>query len=907
MKAKWRMRWTGLALLVAGCALNSVHALDRSDLLFQAGLDGRTDAGFARGDRTAQADYQPRFIDGVRGQAAVVGPQSGRVAPPVAPVDYWLDVAIPVTYRNPDIGALRYAQAQNLDWREGTLAFWAKPLDWASGDGANHYLAHFNMRDMLSFVYSPYVGWVEFRRSRISDRNDYCKFLATRANLPREAWSHIAVAWRGQELWTYLDGELCKTVSEGVPRVEGGGEWLAFGEANAATTAFDEMLTLNRAVTPVEAEALFRRTRQGTAGPVLTVPATTAAPVLDGKLAADEYARAARVTGWIDELLGVGNDDPTEFLVNYDETHLHVAVRFPVPAKYHEDPVVYVGNPLRLKAKGEDADLSGDDHIEIVLRPAGSSDEYRFGLTGAGARFDARNGDRDWDGDWRWQTHADEESWMVEIALPFALFGRPAPARGEQWEANFRHRALQVIDWGSIWAYSGPEPNACGTLVFGGDGPFVKIERLIPPRTGAFEVAGRVVGAPTQPPASWMATVAIGTNTVLGPVPEAAAGAGRPDDAEVFRKNLVLDLHAATGGVFKVTQVLDRPLAADLAAVVRDATGRVVFHQRIPFADSVTTTMGASMLPSRGAVLIEIDAGSIAAVERGLGAAITILNADGRTVREQTVARLASVLSGVTLDVADLPAGVYTARVQLQAKDQARAPMEQAFEIWPKPEWLGNTIGITDEVLPPWTPLAYTGGTLSCWGRQLDVGQSLLPERIDVLGETLFAAPPALTLTAGGKTNRLSRAAVRFTRRDPQRAEFTAETETPGFRITTENWIEYDGFQWITLTVTPKQPGAEVQDLTLELPFRREIATHWFNGEYRPDSLTGYLPDKPLRHGPANLARFGTAERGLQWCWQETYRWRLEKPAEALELLPGPDAYRVRLTFIDHAVKLNEP
>src|SRR4051794_27823707 len=60
--------------------------------------------------------------------------------------------------------------------------------------------------------------------------------------------------------------------------------------------------------------------------------------------------------------------------------------------------------------------------------------------------------------------------------------------------------------------------------------------------------------------------------------------------------------------------------------------------------------------------------------------------------------------------------------------------------------WIGNKIGVTEKVLPPWTPIEWKQDTgaalnLSCWGRTYAVDGSGLPTQVKVLDENILSAP----------------------------------------------------------------------------------------------------------------------------------------------------------------------
>jgi len=68
----------------------------------------------------------------------------------------------------------------------------------------------------------------------------------------------------------------------------------------------------------------------------------------------------------------------------------------------------------------------------------------------------------------------------------------------------------------------------------------------------------------------------------------------------------------------------------------------------------------------------------------------------------------------------------------------------------PSPEWQGNTLGLEDNVLPPWTPLQLRrtkGGwwnrrpatRVSCWGRTYEFNEMGLPAQITAKNKAMLA------------------------------------------------------------------------------------------------------------------------------------------------------------------------
>lgn len=73
-------------------------------------------------------------------------------------------------------------------------------------------------------------------------------------------------------------------------------------------------------------------------------------------------------------------------------------------------------------------------------------------------------------------TSAGNQSWQVEIRLPFADLGQPTPRPGEVWRANFyrynrtRGQKEELVSWSPTRLRSFHQPSRFGTLEFGPPG-----------------------------------------------------------------------------------------------------------------------------------------------------------------------------------------------------------------------------------------------------------------------------------------------------------------------------------------------------------------------------------------------------------------------------------------------------
>lgn len=152
------------------------------------------------------------------------------------------------------------------------------------------------------------------------------------------------------------------------------------------------------------------------------IPLVEAAPRLDGVLDDAAWERAAKL-GPLTQASprpGAPASTATDIRLLHDGRTLFVAVRAGEAA----------GHTRIQRQTRRDADLSGDDHLALVLDPAGAGrNGHVFRLNAIGAQADALVFDSgaeraDWDAIWDARVHATDEGWTAELAIPLqALSG----------------------------------------------------------------------------------------------------------------------------------------------------------------------------------------------------------------------------------------------------------------------------------------------------------------------------------------------------------------------------------------------------------------------------------------------------------------------------------------------------
>jgi hypothetical protein len=869
-------------------------ALDRSQVTFHAPLDGSLVAWTPGGAVANRPGLQPTFVPGIRGEAVRLGQSVWGETAELPVLKMPVDVGLWRAYGNREsLGPLCYPASGLVRDTEGTLSFWLQPLGWDLANARDHFAVNLGMRDSLALAYFTYFGCFSFQNS--SGENTYKRCIAY---LPpdlqppkptRDRWTHITLAWRQDLMKTWMDGKPLALERDGIIPLRNATGELRFGSGDHQEAAVDDVIVLAQAVGDADALALYRRNLPAEGSVFLTVP-PVAPPALDGKATtAQEWDGGACLTGWADTLLGVANRDLTEVCVGHDRTTLFVRFVWPVPEAFRAERTRYVGSPLRATQKERDADLSGDDLAGVYVAPPGGS-TFLFAANGGGARRDERDGDPAWNGDWQVSQTWDDNAWTVEFAIPLAplVAGAQPPTDQGGWAINFVHAARQVELQDSIWAFQPAAVRPLARLALSPVKLSYRASLTGSLNEGTIAVAGMVSNQAAESATGTVAvTVSDDGRAVFGP------------------EQRTWSLAAGEKTEWSVAGALPRPLYGSASVELKDGKGDPVLLYRLPFVFARELKIEAHYVPTPALLQAVIDLGSTATLAKAAGGTLRVISpADGKTWLSQAIPAFPNVRGTFSLDCREVPVGTYELVADLTVGG-AQVSLKDTFTKDPPPEWLGSQAGISDAVPAPWTPLETSGPTVSCWGRSYRFGAAGLPAQISVLGQEILAGPVRLVLTAKGEARPFPEGRTRLGKASPARVPLTASSKLGGVEANASAWVEFDGFCWNTLTVTPAKP-LEVEGLALEFPLKPEFATLWWPAEYVPSGPGGETPRTPCASDPINGLRIGDEEHGLQFSFETTAAWRVD-PGKGQELLPGAADYVVRFNLIGKPTRLEAP
>jgi hypothetical protein len=142
--------------------------------------------------------------------------------------------------------------------------------------------------------------------------------------------------------------------------------------------------------------------------------------------------------------------------------------------------------------------------------------------------------------------------------------------------------------------------------------------------------------------------------------------------------------------------------------------------------------------------------------------------------------------------------------------------------------WQNNDVGVTDEVIPPWTPVTWESGAVGVWNRSLKLTGLGLAERIDNGGASQIRSM-RLVAVSGGKEVPIRQSTPSLSRLVNAAATLTGTGDGAGLSLSATTRVEFDGFVLSQLTVGPAANGqpTKVEKLFLEVVLPESEATHF--------------------------------------------------------------------------------
>jgi len=754
---------------------------------------------------------------------------------------------------------------------EGTISYWMKPIGWKGADGFNHqfFEAYADNTPVTIYQFYPGNNWVYLHPKADPKTWRFVGGATWWVGWTDGRWEHVAFTFKPGEQTFYINGKLLeRSTSNLVEPVFGKNNSFRLQPANKGLgQAFDEVAIFKRALSEQEVQCLARAPFKE---PARLVIGPITEPTIDGKQTSSaEWGSASVITGWVDPLLGSANKDGVRIKVGHSEKSLHVMFTYSIPEKFRERRDVYVGSPLKVSVKNNDGDIFRDDYVGIFLSPPKSTDVYFFGINGAGAKRDEKNGNPQWNGTWSANQARDDYVWTAEFTISLSSLAPAAKKEGE-WGINFLHGARQVDFFESIWFY---QPRAQRPLA----------KATLAARKRAFAISS-------------FGDLSDGSLSLAGSLDAGATGFEGESEVSISAAGKLLfgpkkkGLRVAPGKKekFAASYELAEAACGNLKFAIKSKEGQTLFAYILPFVFSRQLTLDARYLPSPQTLQAIVDFGSTSMMKKATGTSIKIASAKtGEVLLTENLGAVKALQKTVTIDCKKLPVGKYDVIAEMKL-GASTVTLKQPLLKEPPPVWLGNKLGYITKVPEPWVPLKLSDRTISCWGRDYTIGTCGLPGQVAILGKDVLAGPARILVTAFGKERPVPQGDFKVSESSQLKVVFNSSSSLGNLKIEGGGWMEFDGFLKNTLKVSAAR-ATKIDALAIEIPIKPEYATLWSPSEYYP-VLLGKSPKEKHTSKPRHGMRIGDEERGLQFTYVN---------ASKQVLLPTEKEYVVRYELID--------
>jgi hypothetical protein len=590
--------------------------------------------------------------------------------------------------------------------------------------------------------------------------------------------------------------------------------------------------------------------------PLITITRLNTAPLVDGVIREGEWASAAGTTGFFELGTGKQAERQTEIMLGFDEENLYIAF-------------ISKQKALQLRGGGTGYGIAfGSDMegVEVWLQPPGRGHLQWLGVP-AGGTLDssadpAQNG---WSKTVRFASRVEDSGemmggtltlgkkiWTGEIAIPFAAIGVTAPADGDLWRLNVCRdfsvptgQARLAADW-TTWAplQSGfADAKAFGFAQFQRQAPFFRLQSLGDLRNGNIDLQGASGG-----------TVSVQTRVALDGAPDQRLAEASTALAGAGPFQIKDSIKSATTGISRMR----------LSVRAQDAArGTLLAQAEIPIELRPAFWIQSRLFYGAHRLEVDVDASRSANLPPAGTIEVGIWNAVAPQALVSANAPLdaAKLSFPVSLDVAGIAAGDYALKGFIRnPQGEPVATTTEALHIPEKPAWLGNQLGVSDAVPPPFTAVAVDGQKVAVVLRQYTLADSGLPAQIVSLGKDVLAAPATLTTIVGGKLESWTFAPLAKQAQSPREVVWSVNGNSESLALKGTVTVEFDGLGLWDVTLTPRGTVA-VDQLFLEFPIPRETAL-FAKGD---GSVVASLMQDPFTRAPGREDVVTLGNRVTEW------------------------------------------
>ncbi len=264
--------------------------------------------------------------------------------------------------------------------------------------------------------------------------------------------------------------------------------------------------------------------------------------------------------------------------------------------------------------------------------------------------------------------------------------------------------------------------------------------------------------------------------------------------------------------------------------------------------------------------------------------------------------------------------GVYEIVMTAAGKGVPPEPLVKTF-VRKRYEWEHTSLGRSDKVYPPFTPLELEGRTLRTVLREHALGDLGLWRQVEATGKELLAAPMRFSATASGKEIPVRAAPLEVVVEKADVVKTRSRLTAGPLSAEIFGTWDYDGTLKVDLDLLPSG-GQAIDSLTLHIPLVDRLAPmmHAMKEGIRRGPVSVTLPkgdgviwdssELPEGDMPNNFCSYiflGTALRGLCWFAENDLNWSWDRETPAVDLVRKDGILTLRVHLINRSTVITQP
>ncbi len=689
------------------------------------------------------------------------------------------------------------------------------------------------------------------------------------------------------------------------------------------------------------------------------------APTIDGELSEGEWDGALTTSGMMTVFSHKMLEAATTMSIGFDDEKLYFAV-----------DCTRGNNEWRLrKTARENDDYSfGDSSIEIwVTPPTPVPETYQNIINTFPAVQDVRNipsrgySAMGWSGDWTLGVTENEDRYIIEASIPIEDFGFETIEGGDVWRFLICRTAPGTqpraqASWSVTQAFS--EIPQHPKVHFMDDTALLQVYNVTSIFTGKFDFPMAVV-APKGAPAEIDVLMRIQKEILPA------------DDDKIIRKHFSLKANERKEFTLSGDVTAMKEGYFTLSATTGD--GKDIFRQSFPFnvngfvhetpkrpdnaAPPAELAVNAMYGPENDVLMAKADIIDLPQRDEVAKAVLKVTDpASGKVLQEGEMPVFRNyysnghmILDKVREPVWDTRKVAYIRRQNANIEKENQKLIKQGKE--PKPlkplpekeyktvnvevavmdadgnvlktatdevkliryqfEWMDNKVGVSDEVIPPWTPVTYENRTVGVWNRNMRVNGLGLLEKVDN-GGTDQIDSMRLIAVADGKKTEIAAGAPKLARQVDDHVTLTGEGSGAGLKLSAKTRYDFDGFALSDLTIAPAGESAKVDKLYLEVVLPESEATHFCTTSGGWAAVHDVTPEYWSSQQTASGMLIGdfvpyvwltNSDRAFVWLADNDKGWITDddKSLPTQEIIRKDGKVTLRVNFIEMPSELTEP